>query len=711
MSLLAASLAAGSAVPAWAQPAGAPTLHLARTATPPEIDGVLDDPAWSDAPVIDQLWQVEPVEGAPPTQRTEVRIVFDDDFMYFGVRCYDDEPNRIIATQLKRDGDQEADDRVEIVIDPYFDRRNGYLFSTNPVGARRDALLEANRLVFENWDGIWYAKSTIDDEGWSTEIAIPFKTISFNPRASRWSFNIERTVRRNNERIRWSSPQQNKQLTSVADAGVLEGIEGITQGVGLDVKPWGKIVYEDEDGRSDDVDFDGGLDAFYKLTPSLTLSLTVNTDFAETEVDERQINLTRFPLFFPEKRDFFLQDEGLFEFGGIRRNPLPFFSRRIGLSPTGQPVDLEAGAKLTGRVGAVNLGALVIAQDDAGPIDSQVVGTVRPKINVLEESTVGLIATTGDTFSNHDNHVVGTDFNYRTSTLFDKAVLEGHAWFLYSSTSGAEGEDESWGFKLRYPNDRVNWSVDVSEIGDRFNAGLGFVPRRGIREYIGRWRYRWRPRDSRIRTIDSGVRGELITDLDDNTETSELSLDLLEIRNDIGDGVSLEIEFDREVLDAPFEIRPGNTIPVGAYDFTRYRGEISSSNARPLSFRAALEGGDFYDGDRLDTEVGAEWRVSPHVFLSFEWEQNDVDLPGGDFQVQVAQARINILPTPDISWTNFIQWDNISDTLGINSRLRWIIEPGSDLYFVVNQGIDTRGDRFNSVLTEVTTKVVWTFRF
>ncbi|MHC5007676.1 MAG: carbohydrate binding family 9 domain-containing protein, partial [Planctomycetota bacterium] len=351
MPLLAAALAAALTSPAPAQGRDSPSLDVARTETPPVIDGVLDDPAWTDAPVIDELWQVEPVEGAPPTRRTEVRIVYDDDFMYFGVRCFDDEPDRIIATQLKRDGIQEADDRVEIVIDPFFDRRNGYLFSTNPVGARLDALLEANRLVLVNWDGIWYAGSTIDEQGWSAEIAIPFKTISFNPRTSRWSFNIERTVRRDNERIRWSSPQQNKRLTSVADAGVLEGIEGISQGLGLDVKPWGKLVYEDEDAGDDDVDLDGGVDVFYKLTPSLTLSLTVNTDFAETEVDERQVNLTRFPLFFPEKRDFFLQDEGLFEFGGIRRNPLPFFSRRIGLSPTGQPVDLIAGAKLTGRVG------------------------------------------------------------------------------------------------------------------------------------------------------------------------------------------------------------------------------------------------------------------------------------------------------------------------------------------------------------------------
>ncbi len=709
--LLLAAFSAGPVAPALAQDRDVPSLRLARVVAPPIIDGMLDDPAWAQAAVINDLWQVEPLEGAQPSQRTEVRIAYDDDFIYFGVRCFDHEPDRIIASQLKRDGSLEADDRIEIVIDPFFDRRNGFLFATNPVGARFDALIESNRRVFEDWDGIWYCRATIDEQGWSAEIAIPFKTISFNPRTSRWGFNIERTVRRNNERIRWSSPLQNKQLQSIADAGVLDGIEGITQRLGLDVKPWGKIAYRDDDTGAEDVDLDGGLDVFYKFTPSLTLSLTVNTDFAETEVDERQVNLTRFPLFFPEKRDFFLQDEGIFAFGGIFRNPLPFFSRRIGLDASGGPVDLEVGAKLTGRVGSFNIGALTIAQDASATTGSKIFTVIRPKVNVLEESTVGLIATIGDALSNEDNAVVGSDFNYRTSTLFGDKVLEGHAWFQHSSTTGAEGDDTAWGVKLRYPNDRVNWSLDASEIGDRFNAGLGFVPRRGIREYIGRWRYRWRPQESGIRTIDTGIRGELITNLGHDTETVEISLDAIEIRNDIGDAVSLELEFNREVLDAPFEIQPGIVVPIGDYRFNRVRGEVATSDARPLSLRAAVEGGEFFNGDRLDIELEAEWRVSPHLFLSFGWEQSDVDLPAGEFQVQIAQARISILPSPDLSWTNFIQWDNVSDTLAINSRLRWIIEPGNEVFFVVNQGFDTRGSRFDSVFTEVTAKVGWTFRF
>ena len=328
---------------------------------------------------------------------------------------------------------------------------------------------------------------------------MPFQTISFDPRSRRWGFNFQRIVRRDREISRWSTPSQNIEIQSVADAGVLDGIGDITQGLGLDVRPYAKGVYEHRDGE-DTLSGTGGVDLRYRLTPDLTLTLTFNTDFAETEVDERRVNLTRFPLFFPEKRPFFLQDAGIFKFGGIRYNPLPYFSRRIGLDDNGRPVRILAGAKLTGRPADWNLGFLGTYMESTPTVDRKLVGVARVSRNVLEESTVGLIATAGDPLTNGDNQVVGPDFNYRTSTLFGNRVLQANAFFLYSNTTGAgtpvTGEDMTWGFKLDYPNDRVNWSVDVTEIGANFNAALGFVPRRAIREYIGSWRYRWRPRDT-----------------------------------------------------------------------------------------------------------------------------------------------------------------------------------------------------------------------
>ncbi len=691
-----------------------PSVSLVRTEVPPVIDGVMDEPLWEDAAVIENLTQVEPKEGAEPTQRTEIRIVYDSDSLYVGVRAFDSEPEKIIANQLLRDAPLGDDDRVAIIIDPYFDHRNGFLFGVNPLGSRRDALIENNgrRTVFD-WDGIWYAKATIDDEGWTAEFAVPYKTISFNKDTTRWGFNIIRVIRRDNEVIRWSSARQNLRTTSISTIGVIEDIKDITQGAGLDFVPYVKGTIRDDDERGTGNDFDAGFDLFYKLTPSMNLAFTVNTDFAETEVDDRQVNLTRFPLFFPEKRDFFLQDAGIFEFAGISRNPIPFFSRRIGLDKAGRPVDLIAGAKLTGRAGALNLGIQSVYQDDFQDVDEQLLTVGRVSLNVLEESTVGLITTIGDPTSNDDNYIVGGDFNFRNSKVFGDKVVTSNLFFLHSSSPDTVGDDQSWGATatLRYPKDRINASIGFKEIGERYNAALGFVPRRGIREYAGLFRYRWRPEKSWIRTIDTQVTPVVITNLDNDIETQITGFDFVTIESNEGDRIGLNLSLNREVLDAPFEIRPGVIIPVDDYRFERYGAEFSTSGSRALSFAAAVEAGDFFDGDRFDTALGVELRPSPHLFLGLSWEYNDVDLPEGDFDVHIARARVRFMFTPDLSWTNFIQWDNVSKSMGINSRVRWIVEPGSEIFFVVNQAFDTEGSRFDSTFTEFTSKVGWTFRF
>ena len=688
-----------------------PRVTLVRTETAPKIDGLLDEPVWEDAALIDDLTQVEPIEGAPPSQRTEVRILYDSDFIYFGIRCFDTEPDKIIAKQLQRDADLGPDDRILIVLDPYFDHRNGYFFVVNPLGVRRESLIENNSSVRDDWDGIWYTKSRIDEQGWTTEIAIPFKTIAFNQATTEWGFNIQRTIRRTNEQIRWAAPVQNKSATSVANAGILEEIRDLDKGIGLDFKPYGKSTLRTDDVRGDGVDLDAGFDAFYKLTPSMTLALTFNTDFAETEVDERRVNLTRFPLFFPEKRDFFLQDSGIFAFGGIRSNPLPFQSRRIGLDSAGRQVDLIGGVKLTGRAGPVNLGVLTVLADDTDDADQNLLTVGRVSLNVLDESTVGLMTTIGDPASNDDNTVVGGDFTFRNSHVFGDKVVTGNAFFLHSSSPSGDGDDQAWGARIGYPNDRIFAFAGFTQIGDRYDAALGFVPRRGIREYFARFQYRWRPENSWIRTIDVGVNPTLITDLSNNTESGDFELDLITIENHAGDEFNIEYQFNREVLTRPFEISPGVVVPVGDHRFDRIDVGGSTSKSRALSFGAAIQAGEFFDGDRLDTAVEVEWRPSPNLLLGFSWEQNDISLPAGEFQVQVSQARVNFLFTPDIAWTNFIQWDNVSDSLGINSRLRWIIEPGNEIFFVVNQAFDTFDDRFDGTSTEVTTKIGWTFRF
>lgn len=685
--------------------------RIVRTEQPPVIDGKLDDEVWKTATVIDNLRQVEPVENSEPSEKTIVRILYDRDFLYVGFMCYDSNPDEIIATQMRREGQLFRDDRVAIVVDTFLDRRNAFFFEMNPVGGRTDALVENNNNLRTDWDGIWYGRASITEEGWIAEMAIPFKTVNFDPDTDTWGFNISRNIRRKNERIRWSAPFQNKSLRSITDAGLLEGITEIDQGLGLDFKPYGTVSYlRNHNEDSESLDFDGGFDVFYKLNPSLTGAITVNTDFAETEVDERQVNLTRFPLFFPEKRDFFLQDAGIFSFGGIRRNPLPFQSRRIGIGPDGEPVDIIAGAKVSGRVGDLNIGLLDVLTDSSGGVEEKNLAAGRISLNVLSESEVGVIFTNGDPAANASNSLLGVDFNFRDSKVFGDKVVTGGIWFQKSFTPGVNSRDAALGVRLGYPNDRLNWNAGFTQIEENFNPALGFVPRRGIREYFARVRHRWRPGGD-IRRIDVGVFSQLFTNLEDETESADVRFTLINLETEFGDQYELQYNIVREAIDNPFEISDGVIIPVGAYDWDRWTMRYQGSQARTLRFEWELDIGEFWTGDRWDIRGEVEWRVSSNLFLGFELEQNNINLNEGKFITRLARGRVNIFFTPDISWLSFVQFDNISDTLGINSRFRWILEPGNEIFLVINQTFDVIDSRPHSAVTEFTSKIGWTFRF
>ncbi|MEM7230073.1 MAG: DUF5916 domain-containing protein [Planctomycetota bacterium] len=688
-----------------------PTVRIVRTDTPPTIDGVIDEAVWADAGRFDQFTQVNPDEGAAPSERTEVRVLFDCQSIYFAVRCFDSVPDRIVSTQMRRDASIGSDDRIAIAIDPYNDQRNGFLFEMNPAGSRVDSLIINNDDLERDWDGIWYGRTSTDDGGWSAEIAIPFQTLSFNPNAEVWGLNVSRVIRRDDERVQWASPRRDIDVNNVGSAGTLEGIADIDRGLGLDIKPFaiGGYLQDHNKDRSQE-EFDGGADVFYKFTASTTLALTFNTDFAETEVDERRINLTRFPLFFPEKRDFFLQDTGIFDFGGINRNPLPFQSRRIGLGPGGVERDILAGAKFTGRVGDLNFGFLDVQMKEDEELGRKNLFVGRMSYNVLDESQVGAIFTNGDPNDPGENRVGGIDFSFRNSNFNGNRVLDGSAFGLVSDTPGVQSGSLAYGFKIGYPNDRVRWQVGFSHIDDDYDAALGFVPRRGIREYFGNWRYRWRP-NTWVRRIDTGVNGFLVTNLDNESESEDFSLNLLSIEFDSNDFLSFSYSFEREVLDEPFEISDGVVIPIGDFSWDRWSIDYRTSSARPVSIGLELSGGDFYTGDRFDTEFEIEWRASERLFIGFEFETNDVDLPQGDFITRLGRARVNIFFTPDLSWTTFAQYDNVSDTVGINSKVRWIIEPGNELFVVLNQGYDVIDDDLRSGFTELTSKVGWTFRF
>ncbi len=685
-------------------------VEVTRTEMAPEIDGLLDDAVWGAAAVVEDFTQVNPREGEAASERTEVRVLYDTDFLYIAVRCFDSEAGGIRATVRQRDGSFRFDDFVSIAVDPYDSKRNGFLFETNALGARRDALIENNDDLSFEWDGIWYAAGTIDDEGWSAEIAVPFKTLSFSPDAERWGFNVQRIIRRKLETVRWSSPYQSRGLNQVSDAGDLVGISGIDQGMGLDVQAFGVFSFEnDEDTGEQSTAFDAGLDLFYKVTPELNFALTVNTDFAETEVDDRLVNLTRFPLFFPEKRDFFLQDTDVFAFGGIRRNPLPYFSRRIGISPRGNPLDILYGARLSGRIGEANVGVLNVQVDEGDGVEAKNLTVGRVAFNVLEESTVGFITTVGDPQTNGDNFLVGADFNYRNSRDFGSDVLEAHAYILQSESSDTGGDSSAVGGSVRYNSDDFRWSVFFTHIGPEHNPALGFVPRRGIREYGLTGRKRWRPEG--IRRFDLSSNLFLITDTRDALETINLTPLEFDLEFESGDVVGAQMDWTREELVASFEIAEGVVIDAGRHDFVRGRAFYSTSTAREVRGRLEVRFGEFFDGNRFDTIGSLEWRPSALFGGRLEYEQNEVDLGGGGFIARIARVRADLAFSTDVTTSLNLQWDNVSDRAGLNARLRWIIEPGSELILVFNQGARTVDERVEFTTSEFTVKATVTLRF
>jgi hypothetical protein len=704
------------AAPAGTERPERPVATVARTATPPVIDGRLEDPVWARAPSIGPLVQEEPEEGVAPSESTDVRLLFDADHLYIGVRCFDREPQKILASQMGRDADLSSDDRIRIVIDTFHDRRNAYWFEMNPIGHKGDAL-ETSDGQEKNlaWDGIWEGKASIDDQGWVAEMALPFMTLNFKPGLDTWGFNISRTIRRRKESDRWATPRQDVDFDQISEAGEIRGLVGLQQGVGLDVRPFyvGRWT-NDRSSVPPERDLKGqpGLDAFYKVTPNLNATLTVNTDFAEAEVDERQINLTRFKLTFPELRDFFLQDAGTFQFADLGKDLIPFFSRRIGLSSGGDRVPIVVGGKLTGRQGGYNIGVLSVRTDAFGSTSGRDLLATRVTRNVGEQSTIGGLFTRGKPDGSGQNECYGLDANYRTSSFHGRKNMTASAWGLASHNPGERlGDDHlAYGASVGYPNDRWSWDATFKEIQKRFDPELGFVKRQDIRQYtlaLG-----FEPRlHNRIRKLLFALEPELITGVDNGLQTADAVVEPFGFELESGDQVDLTVEPTFERLSEPFEIRTGFVVPVGDHGFTRYRIALSSADKRRVSGTLELAAGEFWTGHEADFLAGASWRPGRHFNGSIDYEENRIVLPAGHFAARLTRVHANFQYSPDLTWSSFVQFDNESNELGYNSRIRWIPRPGNELFLVFNESLLRSGSTLSPQFQEAPVKLEYTIRF
>ncbi len=672
---------------------------------------MLDEAVWQHAPAIDTLRQREPDEGQPASEPTRVQVVYSPTHLYIGVHCTDAEPQAIVATRFDRDAELEADDRVSLLFDTFHDRRNAFVFQVNAVGARFDQIIsDEGQDRNPDWNGIWQARTRMTAHGWAAEVAIPFHTLSFNPAQSSWGFNVQRVIKRRNEEAVWAGYRQNLSFFRVSEAGSLTGLSGLSQGLGVDIVPaWSLIP------RRKATNAQPAVDIFYKLTPSLTLSLSLNTDFGETEVDDAQVNLTRFSLFFPEKRQFFLEDAGNFAVDGLTptSGPLviiPFFSRRIGLSDAGKTVDVVGGGKLSGRTGPYRLGLMSVQTQNRGRLPGENFSIVRVKRNILTKSSVGFIATRRTPERGPATGLAGGDFRYSTSELAGENNLEFSSFFLRSFVPGTT-KNLAWGSQISLPNDTWRIFGTYREVQDDFEATMGFVPRNGIRRFGWFLQYAPRPALWQTRQVSCAFDGNYFADTDTRLLLTRNVNVPCEWRFESGDVLRFRTIQTFERLRSAFAISDGVTIPPGAYVFRRQRIEFDSADKRRLAILARYEWGHFFSGRRDDWTGRLTFRPGPAVFFSGEYQQNDVRLPWGNFAVRLVRARLNLALNPDLSWFAFGQYDTVSDSLGLHTRLRWIIEPGNELFVVYHHKWLVRDDALYSTSREGRIKVRYTYRF
>jgi len=672
-------------------PGGSTALAAASIAEEMQLDGALNEPAWRNAAVV-ELIQQSPRPGEATPYRTSVRVVVAKDSLYFGFECEDPEPSRIAIHTMDRDGILEGDDSVAIVLDTYGDRRSGYFFRSNAAGARIDGLVSDPEHPSTDWDGIWDVRTARSDRGWSAEFVIPSRTLAFRRGLPGWGLNLERAVARDRLVLRWQSPTLDSFFYDLSRSGSLTGIESLEQGLGLDVSPYvaGRIKRDFESGSTAFPGAVGG-DVTYRITPQLASVVTINTDFAETEVDSRQLNVTRFPLFFPERRIFFLEGSNQFTFGlNMGEQFIPFFSRRVGLYDE-QVVPINAGLKLTGRAGRFDIGMLDVQTRDSSVAPGTNLFAGRVSYDINDRFRVGTIFTNGDPDGLSENRLAGFDAVWRTSRFMgNKNFLVG-GWAAASGGDIPEGNRTGWGLKVDYPNDLWDCMASVNDFGEALEPALGFLPRPGTRRYDLSCEYKPRPSKNGpfgwIRQNSMEHRYSRVTNYQGINESWRFWWAPLNLEFESGDRFEFNWVPTYEYLPEPFEISEGVVLPVGSYRFDRFRLEFETSSHRPWVFETTSWFGTFYNGNLLEQENSLHY-TSPagRWKLGVGLQQNFGELDQGNFVQRLWQGQFAFALNPDVVFTSFVQYDTESQNVGNNMRLRWTFRPGSDLFIVWNRG-------------------------
>jgi uncharacterized protein DUF5916/cellulose/xylan binding protein with CBM9 domain len=670
-------------------------IEAQRADRTPSIDGVLGEEEWRRATVVDSFTQQEPRDGEPATERTEVRVMYDSERLYVGVHAFDSSPTGVIATEMRRDSPRLLDeDNFQIIVDTFRDLRSGYMFVTNPLGAKleqqifeegggnaRGSASNINR----NWDGVWVSAARRTNDGWTAEIAIPMVTVrSPEAQAQTWGINFMRNIRRKNEQVYWAPISKPYGLTQVSQAGTIIGMADISRGLDLRIKPFAIAgARRDRTGStiSSNALKDAGLDVKYGLGSGLALDLTLNTDFAQAEVDEQQVNLTRFALFFPEKRDFFLENSGQFTISnqGTDRLMDLFFSRRIGLSDTGQPIPILGGARMTGKVAGNNIAVMDLQTDEAFGQPGENFLVARYSKDLGGRSKIGGMAINKEAIdSSRFNRTFVAD-----TLLAPNSSFSIHSFFAKSSSPGVTDDQNAFHSRVLFLNNKWNTFGEYTTIDDNFNAEVGFVPRKGIR--TSKFHIERNPRPGGlIRVMEPMINIVYTTDQHNRLLTRR-------IHHMVGtrfqNGTYLNVVFNRwlDRLDEPFRIQNGVTIPIGVYRFHEWQLSYSSNPSRRFYQRVSYSPQTFYDGTRTDADLTLGLRASSRFAAEFAIQRNDVDLPWGAFIVNLGILKFDYAISPRMTVRSLSQYNSSNKQLSTSVRYNFVYKPGSDIYVVYDE--------------------------
>jgi len=699
-----------------------PQLRAHKIASSIQVDGRLDEPLWQQAEAASDFRQIQPLEGEPATERSEVRVLYDDDNLFVGVMCYDAEPQKIVAQKLQRDSGLGDDDAFGFLLDTYHDHRNAYMFVTNPNGAEEDGqMVEGNYDTNLDWDGVWEVRAKIHEQGWSAEFKIPFWNLKFNSLpVQSWGINFSRIIKRKTEETNWASwSRDNGGFLRISRAGDLLDLQNLKPGFNLQIKPYtlGKVTRDRllEANPLRDEKFDGGVDLKYGVTSNLTLDLTANTDFAQVEADVEQINLTRFPLFFPEKREFFLESANTFQFGepGFGGPPpiLLFFSRNIGIDNSGSIVPIIAGGRLTGKVGRFNLGVLDIVTEKRGSSPQSHFSVARVNRDIFQRSRVGAIF-----LNRHDNGLGSQQVYGADADIWLSNPLVFQTFFTQTSASNTgrnlavslPNRDRAWKLGLDFTKDHWGWFASHIVIDKNFDPAAGFVLRNNIRRTFLTFRVSPQPNGKLLRRTD--IR-QIFSHIDNRAGHLQDWSYGLNISNTLGSGDNINFVYNRifERLDTNFFFRTGIEIPAGDYYNNFFNVNFGSSAKRKLTAFGGATWREFYDGDLFSWSAGVGYNPNPHFSFGFDFDRNEVDLPQGNLDTDLFAFRVNWAFSTRLFLNTLFQYNSESNELSTNLRLNFIHSPGSDLFIVYNESRGREGEDFSDGLPSRNREVILKF--